>query len=122
MFIIIIIIIIMNIIKEMKEIFAGNIVICSRCIAASLVDDDLLVQRSALELLVSYLPVCYEPFSDDDLDIVVSSAITVVLRKDMSLNRRLYSWFLGIVNEGSKPHLSNYIKGSICRSLKVTTS
>jgi len=104
--------------EEMKEIFAGNIVICSRCIAASLVDDDLLVQRSALELLVSYLPVCYEPFSDDDLDIVVSSAITVVLRKDMSLNRRLYSWFLGIVNEGSKPHLSNYIKGSICRSLK----
>ncbi|ORX53715.1 hypothetical protein BCR36DRAFT_348582 [Piromyces finnis] len=104
--------------EEMKSIFAGNIVICSRCIAASLVDDDLLVQRSALELLVSYLPVCYEPFSDEDLDIVVASAITVVLRKDMSLNRRLYSWLLGIINENSKPHLSDYIKGSICRSLK----
>jgi len=36
----------------------------------------------------------------------------------MSLNRRLYSWLLGIVNEGSKPHLSDYIKNSICRSIK----
>ncbi|ORY46650.1 hypothetical protein LY90DRAFT_509196 [Neocallimastix californiae] len=105
--------------EEMKNIFKGNLVICSRCIAASLLDDDLLVQRSALELLVSYLPVNYEPFSNEDLDIVLSSAITVVLRKDMSLNRRLYSWLLGIVNEGSKPHLSDYIKTSICRSIKL---
>jgi len=104
--------------EEMNNIFKGNIVICSRCIAASLLDADLLVQRSALELLVSYLPVCFEPFSDDDLDIVVSSAITVVLRKDMSLNRRLYSWLLGIINDSSKPHLSDYIKASICRSIK----
>ncbi len=103
----------------MNDIFKGNMVICSKCIAASLLDNDLLVQRSALELLVSYLPVCYEPFTSEDLDVVVSSAVTVVLRKDMSLNRRLYSWFLGIINEGSKPYLSDYIKASICRSIKV---
>jgi len=61
----------------MNNLFKGNIIICSRCIAATLLDDDLLVQRSALELLVSYLPVNYKPFSNEDLEIVVSSAITV---------------------------------------------
>ncbi|KAL6617567.1 hypothetical protein U3516DRAFT_865896 [Neocallimastix sp. 'constans'] len=63
----------------MNNLFKGNIIICSRCIAATLLDDDLLVQRSALELLVSYLPVNYKPFSNEDLEIVVSSAITKML-------------------------------------------
>lgn len=103
----------------MKAIFKDNMIICSRCISASLLDQDLLVQRAALELLVSYLPVNFEPFLSENLDIVVSAAITVVLRKDMSLNRRLYSWILGMTLEGSKPHLNDYIKSSICRSIKV---
>ncbi|KAJ3153045.1 hypothetical protein HDU86_005343 [Geranomyces michiganensis] len=39
-------------------------------------------------------------FEDDDLTLVLRAVATVVLRKDMSLNRRLYAWLLG--HEGTK--------------------
>ena len=37
-----------------------------------------------------------KPFlSDDDRNELVTAATSVLLRRDMSLNRRLYSWLLG---------------------------
>lgn len=41
------------------------------------------------------------PFSlieQNDLIVLVKAAVGVVLRKDMSLNRRLYAWLLGSIS------------------------
>ncbi|KIW15580.1 hypothetical protein PV08_05628 [Exophiala spinifera] len=70
-----------------------------RCFATGLQDDQPLVQRGFLDLLVSHLPLnaplLQHHVSPKDLDVLVTSAMSVVLKRDMSLNRRLWTWFVG---------------------------
>ena len=70
-----------------------------RCFAAGLRDDQLLVQRGFLDLLVTHLPlsspVLQHRVKTDDLELLMSAAASVVARREMSLNRRLWSWFIG---------------------------
>ncbi|KAI1345010.1 Dopey, N-terminal-domain-containing protein [Xylariaceae sp. FL0016] len=70
-----------------------------RCFAAGLGDDQLLIQRGYLDLLVTHLPlhsaVLQKRAKPDDLQLLLRAAAGVVTRKDMSLNRRLWAWFLG---------------------------
>ncbi|KAI1323237.1 putative regulator of reproduction dopa [Xylariaceae sp. FL0255] len=70
-----------------------------RCFAAGLSDEQLLIQRGFLDLLVTHLPlhsqVLQTRVKSDDLELLLRAAVGVVTRKDMSLNRRLWAWFLG---------------------------
>ncbi|MCJ1416556.1 hypothetical protein MMC32_002894 [Xylographa parallela] len=70
-----------------------------RCFCAGLCDDQLLTQRGFLDLLVTHLPLHSVVLQDkvvaEDLERLISAATAVVSRRDMSLNRRLWSWFLG---------------------------
>ncbi|MCJ1395445.1 hypothetical protein MMC18_008331 [Xylographa bjoerkii] len=70
-----------------------------RCFCAGLCDDQLLTQRGFLDLLVTHLPLHSVVLQDrvvaEDLEKLISAATSVVSRRDMSLNRRLWSWFLG---------------------------
>lgn len=70
-----------------------------RCFAAGLADEQVLVQRNFLDLLVSHLPlhspVLQNHITADDFEKLVTAAVGVVTRRDMSLNRRLWAWFLG---------------------------
>ncbi|KAI8948888.1 putative regulator of reproduction dopa [Xylaria longipes] len=70
-----------------------------RCFAAGLADEQLLIQRGFLDLLVSNLPlhskVLQKRVKSDDLELLLRAAAGVVTRRDMSLNRRLWAWFLG---------------------------
>ncbi|ODH49742.1 hypothetical protein GX48_04120 [Paracoccidioides brasiliensis] len=70
-----------------------------RCFATGLTDEQHLVQRNFLDLLVTHLPlhspVLQKRITPDDLGILLTAAAGVVTRRDMSLNRRLWSWFLG---------------------------
>ncbi|KAI1922406.1 hypothetical protein LOZ65_003513 [Ophidiomyces ophidiicola] len=70
-----------------------------RCFATGLADSQLLVQRNYLDLLVTHLPLHSSVLESriivEDLELLVAAAAGVVIRKDMSLNRRLWAWFLG---------------------------
>ncbi|KAL4895103.1 Dopey, N-terminal-domain-containing protein [Aspergillus ambiguus] len=70
-----------------------------RCFASGLADEQILVQRNFLDLLVTHLPlsspIIQSRITDKDLQLLVMAAVGVVARRDMSLNRRLWSWFLG---------------------------
>jgi hypothetical protein len=70
-----------------------------RCFAAGLKDEQLLIQRGYLDLLVTHLPLHATVFQSrvkaDDLELLMTAASGVVARRDMSLNRRLWSWLLG---------------------------
>ena len=70
-----------------------------RCFATGLEDDQPLVQRGFLDLLVTHLPLSATTVQEDasarDVDILVSSGMTIVLKRDMGLNRRLWAWFCG---------------------------
>ncbi|OLN88802.1 Protein dopey [Colletotrichum chlorophyti] len=70
-----------------------------RSFAAGLADEQLLIQRGFLDLLVTHLPlhskVLQSSVKHGDLELLLRAAAGVVIRRDMSLNRRLWAWFLG---------------------------
>ncbi|KAI4865765.1 putative regulator of reproduction dopa [Hypoxylon rubiginosum] len=70
-----------------------------RCFASGLGDEQILIQRGFLDLLVTHLPlhskVLQKKVKADDLELLLRAAAGVVIRRDMSLNRRLWAWFLG---------------------------
>ncbi|XP_061925067.1 protein dopey-2 isoform X1 [Entelurus aequoreus] len=85
-----------------------------RSVCLSLQDSNVLVQRNMLEILLFFFPFakCLDPaetsivMSTDDMTRVVSAASLTLLRRDMSLNRRLYAWLLGTDTKGEMvaPH------------------
>lgn len=70
-----------------------------RCFASGLADEQLLIQRGFLDLLVSHLPlnstVLQTKVKSGDIELLLKAATGVVIRRDMSLNRRLWAWLLG---------------------------
>lgn len=70
-----------------------------RSFVCGLSDPQPLIQRGFLDLLVTNLPlsspVLQERVSKDDFDRLTTAAVCVLLRRDMSLNRRVWSWLLG---------------------------
>lgn len=78
-----------------------------RCFDAGLRDEQLLIQRGFLDLLVTHLPlhsgVLHTKVAPEDLERLVAAAVSVVGRREMSLNRRLWTWFLGPESSRQKP-------------------
>lgn len=70
-----------------------------RCFASGLSDEQVLVQRNFLDLLVTHLPlsspILQSRITNEDLQRLLIAAVGVVARRDMSLNRRLWAWLLG---------------------------
>lgn len=79
-----------------------------RSFAAGLADDQLLIQRGYLDLLVTHLPLHSEVLQSKakggDLELLLKAAVGVTVRRDMSLNRRLWSWLLGPEPPASAEH------------------
>lgn len=76
-----------------------------RAFSAALEDNNLLVRRGALDLLVNCLRAdgaAIKKASPEDRTILMNAAISVVLRRDLSLNRRLYTWLLGPHEQSDK--------------------
>uniref|UniRef100_A0A8C2ERR3 Protein dopey-2-like n=1 Tax=Cyprinus carpio TaxID=7962 RepID=A0A8C2ERR3_CYPCA len=77
-------------------------------VCLALQDSNVLVQRNMLEILLYFFPftTCQDPeerpipLNQDEMISVVSAASLTLLRRDMSLNRRLYAWILGLDIKG----------------------
>ena len=65
-------------------------------ICSCLQDPNSLVQRSILDFILQCLPMHNNQVTQDDKIKLIKTAIHLVLRRDMSLNRRIYAWFLGL--------------------------
>ena len=72
-----------------------------QAICQSLQDSSVLVQRHALELLLTGFPMHNSQLTRPDMVKIANATIKVVLRRDMSLNRRLYAWLLGTDANGT---------------------
>lgn len=85
--------------KDPTTLVGKDLGLMVRGLAHALDDDLLLVRRNTLEILVTHLQIDKPLFSTfikrPDRILLVRSALNVVLRKDLSLNRRLYTWLLG---------------------------
>jgi hypothetical protein len=79
-------------------------------------DPNSLVQRSILDLINMCLPLSTNQITKGDKLQLIVVAIHVVLRRDMSLNRRIYSWFMGSgkpISNSSKSNSLNSAQSSI---------
>ncbi|KAG2225478.1 hypothetical protein INT45_010305, partial [Circinella minor] len=96
--------------EEVSVVLGGNecISYMVRAFAATLGDAQLLVQRGMLELLVQNFALKHRTIPYDDLVVLMKAALSIVLRKDMSLNRRLYAWLLG--DDGNSQTQMKYFK------------
>ncbi|KAK9372385.1 Dopey, N-terminal-domain-containing protein [Lipomyces chichibuensis] len=84
---------------ELKAVVKPEPGLMVRALGKGLEDEQILVQRGFLELLVRNLQlqsgILQNLVTPYDLTLLVISASSVVLRRDMSLNRRLWTWLLG---------------------------
>ncbi|XP_069103129.1 protein DOP1A-like isoform X2 [Argopecten irradians] len=72
-----------------------NIDLMVEAICSTAQDSIVLVQRILLDFLLLAFPMRNGQLTKPDMAKIVKSVINVVLRRDMSLNRRLYAWLLG---------------------------
>ncbi|CAF0958288.1 unnamed protein product [Adineta steineri] len=54
-----------------------------------------LVQRSILDFLLVCLPMHNKQLTKIDMMKIITVSLHILLKRDMSLNRRIYAWFLG---------------------------
>ncbi|GAA5831398.1 hypothetical protein JCM3766R1_001734 [Sporobolomyces carnicolor] len=84
--------------ESLTAIVGQDVGLMVRGFAAALEDPQILVQRGTLELLITTLKldsVGFRNMRQEDKVLLVRAAIGVVLRRDLSLSRRLYTWLLG---------------------------
>lgn len=107
--------------KDISSIIGRDIGLMIRAFAAALDDDNLLVRRGALDLLLQSLRVdsaAMRKAQAEDRAILMRAATSVVLRRDLSLNRRLYTWLLG-PDEKSDVQIA-YLRENALALLKTT--
>ncbi|KAG2350958.1 hypothetical protein BDR05DRAFT_955104 [Suillus weaverae] len=84
--------------EDITQIIGRDIGLMIRAFAAALEDDNLLVRRGALDILLQSMRIdsaAIKRAHSEDAVILMRAATGVVLRRDLSLNRRLYTWLLG---------------------------
>ena len=73
-------------------------------VCASLDDSNVLVQRITLDFVISFITFHSTTFSEKHVVKLLTYALGVLLRRDMSLNRRIFQWFLNINSDGNPVH------------------
>ncbi|KAF8337070.1 Dopey, N-terminal-domain-containing protein [Cantharellus anzutake] len=83
-----------------------------RAFAAALEDEHLLVKRGVLDLLDQSFRIdgaAFKGAPSEDQTILMKATIGVVLRRDLTLNRRVYHWLVGSKDETSENQVA-YLK------------
>ncbi|XP_067845265.1 protein dopey-1 isoform X2 [Heptranchias perlo] len=86
--------------EDQLYIIGSDIELMVEAVSVSVQDSSVLVQRSTLDLILFCFPFHLFQATRPDMIQILSAALHVVLRRDMSLNRRLYAWLLGFDNNG----------------------
>uniref|UniRef100_A0A8C4E9J9 DOP1 leucine zipper like protein A n=1 Tax=Dicentrarchus labrax TaxID=13489 RepID=A0A8C4E9J9_DICLA len=86
--------------EDQLYVMGSDIELMVEAVSTSVQDSSVLVQRSTLDLILFCFPFHMSQATRPDMIRILSAALHVVLRRDMSLNRRLYAWLLGFDNNG----------------------
>ncbi|KAK9513344.1 hypothetical protein VZT92_026884 [Zoarces viviparus] len=87
--------------EDQLYVIGSDIELMVEAASTSVQDSSVLVQRSTLDLILFCFPFHMSQATRPDMIRILSAALHVVLRRDMSLNRRLYAWLLGFDNNGA---------------------
>ena len=83
-----------------------------RAVCSCLGDTNVLVQRNALDFILQVLPLHSELIPRQLKGQLTKAGLEVLLRRDMSLNRRLYIWILG--TNGNEAQNAKIHNNSVC--------
>ncbi|XP_063217046.1 protein dopey-1 homolog isoform X2 [Bacillus rossius redtenbacheri] len=81
--------------EDQLYIMGTNIDVMVNALCACVQDSSVLVQRSALDLLLIGFPMHNSQLVRADMARLVTASLVTILRRDMSLNRRLFAWLSG---------------------------
>ena len=85
--------------SEQTYIYGVDLDVVVTALSSSVQDSKILVQRNALDFLIlafpMHQPITTQGFSEEDRLELTVAGVSVLLRRDMSLNRRLFNWLLG---------------------------
>ncbi|XP_035794385.1 protein dopey-1 homolog isoform X1 [Anopheles albimanus] len=88
-----------------RELMGSSVELMVNGLCSCLNDGVILVQRNTLEFLLLAFPMHEEGLlSEMYATKLVKTALNTILRRDMSLNRRLYAWLLGSDTSMGKHH------------------
>ena len=62
---------------------------------AGLEDENTLVQRITLDFMFSHFKLSCDLFTEEEKCILVEAALRLLIKKDLSLTRRIYTWLFG---------------------------
>ncbi|QRW09045.1 hypothetical protein RhiLY_08044 [Ceratobasidium sp. AG-Ba] len=108
---------------DLTHIVGNDTGLMIRAFAAALEDENMLVRRGILELLCTTLRLDGEVMKKAqqlDRTILMRAATGVVLRRDLSLSRRLFAWLLGSSEKpaGQVAYLKEYGLNLLVSTLK----
>ena len=111
---------------DLSDVVGKDTGLMIRAFAAALEDENLLVRRAALDILLQSVRVnshIVKRAQKDDRAILMRAATGVVLRRDLSLNRRLYTWLLSAdeKSEAQVQYLKTNALELLSSTLKVRT-
>ncbi|BGP31712.1 hypothetical protein JCM10296v2_003486 [Rhodotorula toruloides] len=115
----------------LAEIVGQDIGLMVRGFAAALEDESILVQRGVLDLLTGTLRVDGQGFKSlrgADQILLTRSVLSVVLRRDLSLSRRLYTWLLGSSDSSEtqvahlRQHALDQVKDALKEDMELAVS
>ena len=97
---------------DQLQLFGSDSDVVVNAVGSALQDASVLVQRNALDLLIAAFPMHLNLpnsplLSDRNRVELMTAASMVLLRRDMSLNRRLFGWLLGSSSEQPPPKPSH---------------
>lgn len=79
--------------EDQLYVMGTNIETLVNGICTSLLDQTVLVQRAILDLLIDIFPMHNKQLLKQDMISIITAAVTVLLRRDITLDRRLFAWF-----------------------------
>lgn len=79
--------------EDQLYVMGTNIETLVNGICTSLLDPTVLVQRAILDLLIDVFPMHNKQLLKQDMISIITAAVTVLLRRDITLDRRLFAWF-----------------------------
>mmetsp|Transcript_12924 Transcript_12924/g.51598 ORF Transcript_12924/g.51598 Transcript_12924/m.51598 type:complete len:1773 (-) Transcript_12924:44-5362(-) len=101
---------------NLTEHFPHKDTLVHNALLTGLTDSNILTQRTSMELVLNHFPLSSGMF-DDWVDICVA-VLQLLTRKEVSLNRRLYAWFLGTSPEYFDAYGKTVIVAGIQRLLE----
>ncbi|EPQ60111.1 hypothetical protein GLOTRDRAFT_101965 [Gloeophyllum trabeum ATCC 11539] len=107
--------------EDITPIVGQDVGLMIRAFAAALEDENLLVRRAALDLLLQSLRIesrALKTAQVQDRIILMRAAVGVVLRRDLSLNRRFFTWVLSSAEQS--PQMIEFFKKHSLDLLKST--